>query len=81
MRERHGIHVTQLHEKGSGHRPHIHEETEIILVISAESGMTIDGKIYSRTACNLYFTLSQLRHGVRNSSDDELCYYFAFLSK
>jgi len=77
MCERFEMHVTQLNKKGPSHNPHSHIESEIILVISGETEMTIDGKEYTGGAGDLYFMESQLFHGVRNASN-EACSYFAF---
>jgi (S)-ureidoglycine aminohydrolase len=77
MCERFEMHVTQLDKMGESHVPHAHIETEIILVISGETEMTIDGKDYKGSAGDLYVMNSGLLHGVRNSSDTP-CSYFAF---
>ena len=77
MCERFEMHVTQLNKKGPSHTPHSHIETEIILVISGKTEMTIDGKEYTAGPGDFYFINSQLMHGVRNATD-EPCKYFAF---
>lgn len=77
MCERFEMHVTQLNQKGPSHQPHSHAETEIILVILGETGMTIDGKEYKGKPGDFYFLNSQSFHGVSNSSDQP-CSYFAF---
>lgn len=77
MCERFEMHVTQLNTKGPSHEPHAHEETEIILVISGETEMTIDGKEYKGAEGDFYIMNSQLMHGVRNAADKP-CSYFAF---
>lgn len=77
MCERFEMHVTQLNQKGPSHNPHAHIETEIILVISGDTEMTIDGKEYTASAGDFYFMESQLEHGVRNATDQP-CSYFAF---
>jgi len=77
MCERLEMHVTQLNKKGPSHAPHAHAETEIILVISGETEMTIDGKEYKAGAGDFYFVNSELFHGLRNASDQP-CSYFAF---
>jgi (S)-ureidoglycine aminohydrolase len=77
MCERLEMHVTQLNKKGSSHAPHSHGETEIILIISGETEMTIDGKEYTAGPGDFYFVNSELFHGLRNASD-EPCSYFAF---
>lgn len=77
MCERFEMHITQLNAKGPSHQPHQHDETEIILVLSGETEMTIDGKEYAGEAGDFYFMESQLMHGVRNATDQS-CSYFAF---
>ncbi|MDP3914940.1 MAG: cupin domain-containing protein [Bacteroidota bacterium] len=77
MCERLEMHVTQLNKKGPSHNPHSHIETEIILVISGETEMTIDGKEFKAGEGDFYFINSELFHGVRNASDKP-CTYFAF---
>jgi len=77
MCERMEMHVTQLKKKGPSHNPHSHIEPEIILVISGETEMTIDGKEYKAGVGDFYFVNSELFHGLRNASDSS-CTYFAF---
>ncbi|MBX2843796.1 MAG: cupin domain-containing protein [Flammeovirgaceae bacterium] len=77
MCERFEMHVTQLNKKGPSHKPHAHIETEIILILSGDTEMTIDGKEYKGTTGDLYFMNSQLFHGIRNATDQS-CSYFAF---
>ncbi|MBM1105684.1 cupin domain-containing protein [Aurantibacter crassamenti] len=77
MCDRFEMHITQLDEKGPSHKPHAHDETEIIMVLSGKTEMTIDGKEYEASAGDFYFMDSQLFHGVRNATD-ETCSYFAF---
>lgn len=77
MCERFEMHVTRLDKKGPSHTPHSHIETEIILMLSGETGMTIDGKEYQAKAGDFYLMSSQLLHGVRNATDRP-CSYFAF---
>lgn len=77
MCERLEMHVTQLNKKGPSHNPHAHVETEIILVISGKTEMTIDGKEYTAGPGDFYFVNSELFHGIRNAND-EPCSYFAF---
>ncbi len=77
MCERLEMHVTQLNRKGPSHDPHAHGETEIILVISGETEITIDGKNYSAGPGDFYFVNSGLPHGLRDATDKP-CSYFAF---
>jgi len=77
MCDRLEMHVTQLNKKGPSHAPHSHPESEIILIISGNTEMTIDGKEYAAGPGDFYFINAELFHGVRNSTD-EPCSYFAF---
>ena len=77
MCERFEMHITQLDKKGESHKPHAHVETEIILIISGETELTIDGKEYTASAGDLYLMNSELLHGIRNAKDGT-CSYFAF---
>lgn len=77
MCERMEMHVTELNGKGPSHNPHSHLETEIILVISGQTEMTIDGREYKAGPGDFYFVNSELFHGVRNATDAP-CSYFAF---
>jgi (S)-ureidoglycine aminohydrolase len=80
MCERFEMHMTQLNKKGPSHDPHAHEETEIVLVLSGKTEMTIDGKEYDGIAGDFYLINSQLMHGVRNATDDP-CSYFIMIWK
>jgi len=77
MCERFEMHVTQLNQKGPSHQPHSHEETEIILMLTGKTQMTIDGEEYEAVPGDFYFANSQEQHGIRNATDDP-CSYFAF---
>ncbi|WP_198293604.1 cupin domain-containing protein [Algoriphagus resistens] len=77
MCERLEMHVTTLDKRGPSHEPHAHGESEMILMISGETTMTIDSKEYSATAGDFYFIESQLVHGIRNTADLPTS-YFAF---
>ncbi|MEQ8337033.1 MAG: cupin domain-containing protein [Cyclobacteriaceae bacterium] len=77
MFERLEMHVTQLGSGSTSHKGHSHIETEIVLMISGESEMKIDGKKYYGNTGDLYFMESQLEHGILNISDLP-CTYYAF---
>lgn len=77
MCERFEMHATRLDKMGESHAPHAHLETEIILIISGETEMTIDGKVYKGSAGDLYLMNSESVHGIRNAKDAP-CSYFAF---
>jgi len=77
MCERFEMHETLLNLKGPSHNPHEHVESEIILVLSGETEMTIDGKEYKGSAGDFYFIASPLHHGVRNAANKQ-CSYLAF---
>jgi len=78
MCERFEMHTTELNVKGPSHNPHSHVETEIVLVLSGKTEMTIDGKEYKGTTGDFYFIESDLMHGVRNGSN-EPCSYFIMI--
>jgi quercetin dioxygenase-like cupin family protein len=80
MCERFEMHMTQLNTKGPSHEPHAHDETEIVLVFSGRTEMSIEGKEFGGTAGDFYLINSQLKHGVRNISD-EPCVYFIMIWK
>lgn len=77
MCERFEMHVTFLNKQGLSHTPHEHAETEIILVLSGETEMTIDGKEYQAKKGDFYFITSPSVHGIRNATNKP-CSYFAF---
>ena len=77
MCERFEMHVTQLDRKGPSHEPHRHLETEIILVLSGETEMTIDGEVFQASVGDFYFLPSGSMHGIRNAVNRP-CTYFAF---
>lgn len=77
MCERMEMHVTELNAKGPSHNPHSHAETEVILMISGNTEMTIDGKEYQAGPGDFFFVNSELFHGVRNAANTP-CSYFAF---
>ncbi len=77
MCERLEMHLTQLNEKGPSHEPHLHQETEIILMLSGATEMMINGKNYAATAGDFYLMESKLLHGIRNATDAP-CSYLAF---
>jgi (S)-ureidoglycine aminohydrolase len=74
MCERFEMHSTLLKTKGPSHAPHLHEETEIVLVLSGKTEMTIDSKDYQGAAGDFYLINSQLMHGVRNATADPCSY-------
>lgn len=77
MCERLEMHITQLNNPGPSHAPHQHTETEVILVLSGNTEMTIDGVAYSAQPGDFYFLESGTLHGIRNTSE-EPCSYLAF---
>lgn len=77
MCEKFEMHSTVLNLKGPSHTPHAHVEGEIFLVVSGNTEMTIDGKVYKGSAGDLFFIKSQLMHGMRNATDNP-CKYFVF---
>jgi quercetin dioxygenase-like cupin family protein len=77
MCENYEMHITYLKDKGASHVPHVHVDTEIILVIDGETEMTIDGKHYTAGPGDLYIVESGKLHGVGNAGEKP-CSYFAF---
>lgn len=75
MFERIEMHVTHLGSGSTSHKGHSHIETEIVLMISGETEMKIDGKKYYGNTGDLYFMESQLEHGILNISDLPATYY------
>ncbi|UAY50868.1 cupin domain-containing protein [Ferruginibacter albus] len=75
--ENYEMHITQLEHKGPSHAAHQHVDTEIILVIDGDVGVTVDGKDYAGTNGDLFLIESGKLHGVSNISDKP-CSYFAF---
>ena len=71
------MHTTTLNKPGPSHAPHQHVDTEIILIITGEVGVTIDGKDYKGTAGDFFIAESGKMHGVMNAGDKP-CTYFAF---
>ena len=71
------MHITSLSKKGPSHAPHQHLDTEIILVIEGDVGMTIDGREYKGSNGDLFIAESGKLHGVSNASEKP-CSYFAF---
>ena len=77
MCDNYEMHVTTLKQKGPGHAPHQHVDSEIILVIEGETEMILDGKHYTAGPGDLYIMESGKMHGVSNTSDKPGS-YFAF---
>lgn len=77
MCEKFEMHVTQLDKKGPSHKPHAHDDSEMILVIEGQAEMLIDGKEYTGKEGDLFFMKSNEFHGISNASDSS-CRYFAF---
>ena len=77
MCEKFEMHITELKSKGPSHDPHMHVETEVILITEGDSEITIDGKHYTATAGDFFIMNSNEMHGVGNASDKP-CKYFAF---
>lgn len=71
------MHVTQLNEKGPSHNPHAHVDSEIIIVISGSTEMTIAGESHQGSAGHLYFIPSHDFHGISNVGNTP-CKYYAF---
>lgn len=77
MCENYEMHTTTLKKKGPSHAAHQHVDTEIILIISGEVEMTIDGTSYKGGSGDFFIAESGKMHGVSNATNDP-CTYFAF---
>jgi mannose-6-phosphate isomerase-like protein (cupin superfamily) len=77
MCENFEMHITNLYKKMPSHNPHIHVETEIILVLEGATEMTIDGVEYTANAGDFYIAESGKMHGIANALDKP-CSFFAF---
>jgi (S)-ureidoglycine aminohydrolase len=71
------MHVTTLNEKLSSHAPHTHPEEEIVLMLSGQARMDINGVEYDASPGDIIFLTSQVSHAIRNSGNGD-CEYFAF---
>ena len=76
MCEKFEMHATQLNKKGPSHKPHSHIDSEIVIIVSGQTQMTIDGTKYNGKAGDLYFVKSNEFHGISNI-DDQPCRYYA----
>jgi (S)-ureidoglycine aminohydrolase len=71
------MHVTTLNEGLSSHQPHTHPEEEVILLLSGEAAMHIDGKEFGASPGALVFLPSTIPHALKNVGKGP-CQYFAF---
>lgn len=70
------LHITELKAKGPSHTPHMHIDTELILMITGNSEMVINGQSYQATAGDIYLANSNQLHGISNTQDAP-CRYLA----
>jgi quercetin dioxygenase-like cupin family protein len=77
MCENYEMHTTTLNKKGASHAAHQHIDTEIVLIVSGEVEMTIDGKYYKGSAGDFFIAGTNTIHQVGNAGDTP-CTYFAF---
>ena len=77
MCDNYEMHITYLKQKGPSHAPHVHLDTEMILVNEGEAEMMIDGKTYIGSAGDLFIVESGKLHQVGNATEKP-CNYFAF---
>lgn len=75
MCENFEMHVTQLENKGPSHKPHSHEDSEIIIVIEGEVEMTMNGETYQGTKGDLFLVKSNEIHGISNIGETPCRYY------
>lgn len=71
------MHVTHLNPGIQSHPPHTHEVEEIILMISGNIEMHIDGETPKAETGDLVFLDSQIPHAPTNIGEGQ-CMYFAF---
>lgn len=71
------MHVTNLNEDIQSHPPHTHEVEEIILMITGNIDMHIDGSEHPATTGDLSFIDSNIPHAPTNTGKGQ-CIYFAF---
>lgn len=71
------MHTTALNADSVSHAPHTHIQEEIILILTGNVEMYIDGKLYKGTAGDLYFISANVPHALHNIGKEQ-CEYFAF---
>lgn len=71
------FHATRLNAKTSSHAPHTHVQEEILLMLSGDAIMHIDGKEFATSTGDVIFLDSNVPHGITNNGDSP-CEYFAF---
>lgn len=71
------MHVTNLNENTSSHAPHTHVVEEIILLVTGNVSMHIDGLEHPAAKGDLAFLDSNIPHAGTNIGTDQ-CIYFAF---
>lgn len=71
------MHMTTLRPGLQSHAPHTHEAAEIILMVEGETEFEISGIPYRGRKGDVYFTVSDAPHAIRNVGDIP-CRYFAF---
>jgi (S)-ureidoglycine aminohydrolase len=71
------MHTTALNADSISHAPHTHVQEEIILILSGNVQMFIDGQYYEGSAGDIYFLSSNVPHNLKNIGKDQ-CEYFAF---
>jgi len=69
------MHVTTLNPGLTTHAPHTHVPEEIVLMISGETEMNIDGRPHRGTAGDLYFLGSMVPHNIHNVGTEPAEYY------
>jgi quercetin dioxygenase-like cupin family protein len=71
------FHATSLNPKTSSHAPHTHVQEEIILMLTGNAVMHIDGQEYNVETGDVIFLDSNIPHNISNIGDVS-CEYFAF---
>jgi quercetin dioxygenase-like cupin family protein len=76
MCERLEMHLTQLDRPGPSHAPHLHTETELVLMLEGSTDITIAGKHYQAGKGDVVMINSNEMHGISNAGDTR-CRYLA----
>ena len=67
-------HITELKSKGPSHAPHIHPDTELIVVLEGETEITIKDEINKAVAGDICLINGNEMHGISNSQNT-VCRY------
>ena len=71
------MHITNLNPGIKSHEPHVHNASEIILMIHGETEMEIGNEIVRGKKGDVYFLPANVPHAIKNIGENQ-CQYFAF---